>query len=151
MIFVISVATASANTWTVTKTADTADGSCNSDCSLREAIAAAAISGDNIVFAAPQFSTPQTILLADAAGFRTLLIAKSITIDGPGANLLTVRGPSTGPNKYRVFEIAIPVALILERHRTVREIQRRHFWVRADRNDTVVSMIAAVKFAVLMP
>ena len=112
-IFFISVATASANTWTVTKTADTADGSCNSDCSLREAIAAAAISGDNIIFVAPLFSTPQTILLADAAGFRTLLIAKSITIDGPGANLLTIRGPSTGPNKYRVFEIAIGLVVDL--------------------------------------
>ncbi len=113
MIFVVSAATVSAATWTVTKTADTADGSCNSDCSLREAIAAAAISGDNIVFATPLFSSARTILLADAAGFRTLLIEKSITIDGPGANLLTIRGPSTGPNKYRVIAVAIGLVVDL--------------------------------------
>lgn len=39
---------AQAATLTVTKTADTSDGVCDADCSLREAIAAAAISGDEI-------------------------------------------------------------------------------------------------------
>ncbi len=42
------------STLTVTKTADTNDGTCDADCSLREAIAAAA-SGDTIEFASPPF------------------------------------------------------------------------------------------------
>lgn len=58
-----------AATLTVTKTADTNDGSCTADdCSLREAVTAAA-AGDTIVFASPLFDSPQTItLLLNSAG-----------------------------------------------------------------------------------
>ena len=48
-----------ATTRIVTKTADTSDGACNADCSLREAIAAA-VSGDTIQFSS-LFDSPQTI------------------------------------------------------------------------------------------
>jgi CSLREA domain-containing protein len=89
---------------TVTKTADTNDGVCDSDCSLREAITAAA-SGEVIVFASPLFDSAQTITLADAAGFRTLTINKNLTIAGPGANLLTLqRLAASGP--FRIFNVA---------------------------------------------
>ena len=49
-------------TFTVTKIEDTDDGTCDADCSLREAIAAANAtdSDDTIGFASPLFDTAQT-------------------------------------------------------------------------------------------
>jgi CSLREA domain-containing protein len=88
---------AQAATLTVTKIADTNDGVCSvADCSLREAIAVAAASGDTIEFSA-LFDSPQTIALT--AG--QLSIGKSLTITGKGANLTTV----SGSNASRVFEV----------------------------------------------
>lgn len=88
---------AQAATLTVTKTADTDDSVCDSDCSLREAIFAAALSGDTIVFAASPFNSAQTITLTNGM----LFINKDLTINGPGANLLTI----SGNNASRVFYI----------------------------------------------
>ena len=87
---------AQAATLTVTKTADTNDGVCDADCSLREAIAAAN-AGDVIEFATPLFNTAQTI---DING--ELFIDKLLTITGRGANLLTVRNVAANS---RVFLI----------------------------------------------
>lgn len=70
--------------WTVTTAADTNDGLCDADCSLREAIAGAA-SGDAIRFS-PLFDSAQTITV----GGGQLQITKPLTINGPGANLLTI-------------------------------------------------------------
>jgi CSLREA domain-containing protein len=84
------------NTLTVTKTADTNDGACDADCSLREAIAAAA-PGDTVQFASPLFDSPQTITL----GLGDLQINKNLTINGRGAKLLTVSGNSAS----RVFSV----------------------------------------------
>lgn len=84
---------------TVTKTADTNDNVCDADCSLREAIFAAAASGDEIQFASPLFDTPQVIAL-DPVIVTGLVINKSMTITGKGANLLTITrnsGASTTP------------------------------------------------------
>jgi CSLREA domain-containing protein len=95
-------------TWTagttilVTKTADTADGSCDADCSLREAIASARSSGDTIQFAAPLFDAPQTITLGN--DLRSLVINKNLFISGKGANLLTVRRDTTA-NHFRIFTL----------------------------------------------
>jgi CSLREA domain-containing protein len=99
-----AVFTAQAATLTVTKTADTNDNLCNADCSLREAIYAAA-PDDTIVFASPLFDSPQTITLLGETGFGSLLIDKNLTITGKGANLLTVRRPSSAA-LFRIFEIA---------------------------------------------
>ncbi len=85
-----------AATLVVTKTADTADGICDSDCSLREAVAAAA-SGDTVVFS-PLFNSPQTITLTGGQ----IPITAKLTIDGPGAGLLTVSGNNAG----RIFRIS---------------------------------------------
>ncbi len=74
----------------VTKTEDTADGVCDADCSLREAIVAAA-SGDTIVFSS-LFDSPQTITLLNGQ----IAIAKSLTITGPGSGLLAVSGNNAG-------------------------------------------------------
>src|SRR5688572_17503418 len=84
-------------TLAVTKIADTNDGVCNADCSLREAIDVAA-AGDTIVFASPLFDTAQTILLSGT--FQQLIVDQPITIYGRGANLTTI---SMGGQNFRVF------------------------------------------------
>ncbi|MGI8641150.1 MAG: choice-of-anchor Q domain-containing protein [Pyrinomonadaceae bacterium] len=85
-----------AATLTVTKTTDTADGVCDADCSLREAVIAAN-SGDVIVFS-PLFNSPQTIPLTGGQ----ITINKNLTIAGPSADLLTVSGNNAG----RIFYIS---------------------------------------------
>lgn len=89
LFFMVQVAQAAI--YTVTKTADTNDGVCDSDCSLREAIAAANASADNdIIEFSTLFSSPQTITLS---GTELVIGANgSLTINGPGANLLTISG-----------------------------------------------------------
>src|SRR5690349_12080059 len=88
IIVVGPVAPAHAATYTVSKTADTNDGTCNADCSLREAIAAAnASAGDDII----GFSGV-TLVNIDAE----LEITSNITINGTG---VTVDNTGTG----RVF------------------------------------------------
>ena len=66
LVFVFLLAsTAFSATFTVTKTTDTNDGTCNADCSLREAVTAANnAAGDDIVaFDAMVFGSAQTISL----------------------------------------------------------------------------------------
>ena len=92
--------------FTVTKTADTNDGVCNADCSLREAVTAAnnTVNDDIIEFAPAVFSTAQQITLTTVvSGNRYLLITNNgtLTINGPGANLLTI----SGNNSDRIFQI----------------------------------------------
>jgi len=88
---VLTVANAQAATWTVTKIQDTDDGVCDADCSLREAIGAAA-AGDSVVFSS-LFNTPPTITLQSYQVYPNgLLIVPGLTIAGPGADLLTVMG-----------------------------------------------------------
>jgi CSLREA domain-containing protein len=87
----------------VTKLEDTNDGVCDvSDCSLREAISTAA-AGDTISFA-----VTGTIMLGIANG--ELLIDKTLMINGPGFELLTVNGGGNsrlfrvvGSNTYAVI------------------------------------------------
>ena len=85
-----------ATVFTVTKTADTNDGSCNADCSLREAIAAAnsTVNDDVIEFDPAVFSTAQTISLTYNLGSRILTISNNgtLTINGTGTNLLNISG-----------------------------------------------------------
>jgi CSLREA domain-containing protein len=92
LFFCFSFSIAPAATYTATKTADTNDGVCDSDCSLREAIAAAnsVSSNDVINFDPSVFLTPQTIILNGSV----LDIANngSLTINGTGANLLAISG-----------------------------------------------------------
>ncbi|HLM62538.1 MAG TPA: CSLREA domain-containing protein, partial [Pyrinomonadaceae bacterium] len=87
-----------AATYTVTKIADTNDGVCDADCSLREAVVAAAATADNdtIQFSA-LFNQAQTITLS---GTDIIITGNgTLSINGPGANLLTV----SGNNASRVF------------------------------------------------
>ena len=73
---------------TVTKTADTDDKACNSDCSLREAIEATEAGGTVTVPA-----SEQTYDVSDALG--TLLVTKDLTIAGAGARVTMVRATGT--------------------------------------------------------
>ncbi len=93
--------------FTVTKTADTNDGVCNSDCSLREAIVAAEIAtgNDDLIRFSSLFDTPQTITL----GGNELIIAESMTIQGPGADLLTISGNGLS----QVFYVNAPGSVTL--------------------------------------
>ncbi len=109
-LFLFLAAAAQAATFTVTKTADTNDGICDADCSLREAFAAAnaADSPDTIEFAAAIFSVPQTITLTGGE----LTVNENgggLTINGAGANLLTI----SGNNQSRVFFIASGASAVI--------------------------------------
>ena len=73
-----------AATLVVTKLADADDGTCNADCSLREAIAAAN-AGDTVSFAADVRGTI-TLVMGD------LVIDRPLTIAGPGQRALTISG-----------------------------------------------------------
>lgn len=90
------------NALTVTKVADTNDGSCDNDCSLREAVAAAnaSASPDSVVtFADGVFGSPQAITLA--SGELMSANNKTLAIYGPGSNLLTL----SGNDQSRVFSV----------------------------------------------
>ncbi|HMT07543.1 MAG TPA: choice-of-anchor Q domain-containing protein [Pyrinomonadaceae bacterium] len=103
LFVVIFSAVANSATFVVNKVADTNDGTCDSDCSLREAIATAtAAAGDDIIVFSSLFGVSQTIVLG---GSELVLGANgSTTINGPGASLLTINGNnasrilSTGAN-----------------------------------------------------
>jgi CSLREA domain-containing protein len=83
-------AAALAMTFTVTKTADTNDGVCDADCSLREAIVAAnAAPGNDIIeFDATVFNAPQTITL----GGTRLNINNNGSLTINGRKVVTVSG-----------------------------------------------------------
>ncbi len=84
----------------VTKTDDTNDGVCDSDCSLREAVAAASnVESTQINFAPNVFNTPKTITLSSGEiGFPD---NRGVTISGPGSSLLTI----SGGNNSRIFRV----------------------------------------------
>lgn len=100
--------TSSAAVYTVTKTADTNDGVCDADCSLREAVAAAngTVDNDTIEFSA-LFNSTQTITLT--TGEIVFAANGSLTINGAGANLLTI----SGNNASRIFSSAANVAVTI--------------------------------------
>ena len=93
----------------VTKTADTNDGTCNADCSLREAIAAANATPDatEINFDSQVFGTPQVITLS--LGELAFTQNHRVTISGPGAGLLTI----SGNNASRIFRVERDVNLTI--------------------------------------
>ena len=108
----IGVTPAHAAGFVVTKTADTADGTCDADCSLREAIIAAnaAPSDDTITVPAGTYTLTIAGADEDAAATGDLDITSNITINGAGAGntiiqagTLGVGGPPNGID--RVFHI----------------------------------------------
>lgn len=84
--------------YTVSKIADTNDGTCDADCSLREAVVAANGSAENdVILFSSLFNSPQTITLSGSE----IVIANngSLLIFGPGADKLTINGN----NASRIF------------------------------------------------
>jgi CSLREA domain-containing protein len=90
IIFSSAIETAEARIYTVTKVADTLDGVCDADCSMRDAISASTATTDQDVinFAPSLFTMPQTFFVNQF--FLINLSSGGLTIDGPGANLLTL-------------------------------------------------------------
>ncbi len=87
----------------VTTDSDVGDGTCDSTCTLREAITTANGNGaglDDITFETAFFNTARTINLL------TVLpdLTSSVTMSGPGAHLLTVRR-GDGAADFRIFRI----------------------------------------------
>ena len=83
--------TAEAATLTVTKTADTNDGVCAADCSLREAINAAS-AGDIVSVPAGTYTLSIAGVGENAGATGDLDVLVNLTIDGAGAGLTTIDG-----------------------------------------------------------
>src|SRR6476660_4175337 len=99
---------ANAATFTVTKTADTADGACNADCSLREAITAAnALAGaDVIVLPAGTYTTTIATTNENANANGDFDITSNLSIIGGGEGTTFVQAnASPGVAFDRVFHI----------------------------------------------
>jgi len=100
LLAVTPAAPAHASTLTVDTLTDEADGSCiDGDCSLRDAVAAA-INNDTITF-----SVNGTLTLT----LGQISINKDITIQGPGANKMTV----SGNDASRVFRVGFPATVTI--------------------------------------
>jgi CSLREA domain-containing protein len=93
VLFVFNLTSASATIFTVTKTADTNDGACDADCSLREAVAAANAGAGNVVKFSPSLAGTPIVLTAGEIQLGALTIA------GPGADQITI----SGNNSSRIF------------------------------------------------
>ena len=106
----ITVTAAPSATFTVTKTADTNDGACNADCSLREAVVAAngAAGADMITFA-PN-GTHQLMInnagVENASAEGDLDITQALTIVGNGAaNTILQAGTNTTDGIDKVLSV----------------------------------------------
>jgi len=121
-----TVGSAGAATFNVTKTTDTADGACNADCSLREAVVAANLSsgGDEIVLPAGTFQLTRD----ETAGepFGTLQIDD---LNGGTPDALTIRGAgmtSTSveqtifPDPAGIFEASVGLTEVVVEDMTLR-------------------------------
>jgi CSLREA domain-containing protein len=98
-------ALASPKTYTVTKTDDTADGACDSDCSLREAIIAANANpgADTITLPAKPYTLTIGGAGEDNSATGDLDIADDVTIDGAGAGQTIIKGGAGWDD--RIFDI----------------------------------------------
>ncbi|MFZ5855964.1 MAG: beta strand repeat-containing protein [Chloroflexota bacterium] len=99
----VTVTPARAASFTVTKTADTNDGACNGDCSLREAIAAANASpgADTITLPAGTYQ----LTIANGGGVNEdnnatgdLDILDSVTIQGAGSGITIIQAGTNNSN-----------------------------------------------------
>jgi CSLREA domain-containing protein len=103
--------------FTVTKTADTNDGICDSDCSLREAVIAANMAaGESLILLPPGIYTLSIPGIdEDAAATGDLDITSNVTLCGSGAALTIVDGGQID----RVFHIADSTAVVTIENVTV--------------------------------
>ena len=113
-VLVLLAGDASALTFPVTKTADTVDGTCDADCSLREAIIAANANGGPDVITLPAGTYNLAIapggesIVANNAAVGDLDISGELTINGAAAATTIVDGQDLS----RIFHIhAGPVTI----------------------------------------
>lgn len=113
---IVSAQSGNAATFVVTKVADTNDGVCDSDCSLREAINAANNSSEDdiIEFDPTVFGSAQTIVLSGTE----MIITNNgtLTINGPGHEPLTLDGNLTS----RIFSVSPGATLSVSGIRFIR-------------------------------
>lgn len=102
----LGVAPASAATFTVTKTTDSADGACNADCSLREAVLAAnAAAGADVINLPPgRYVLSITGADEDASANGDLDINGDLSLIGAGApsTIIDANGTTTGQRAIQV-------------------------------------------------
>ncbi|MBK1633243.1 hypothetical protein CKO31_21305 [Thiohalocapsa halophila] len=108
----LAAGTVGAATFTVTKTADTADGVCDTDCSLREAIIAANANpgADDITLPVGSYTLTLTGTPEEGALTGDLDITDDLTINGAGQASTVIDGgggplDDAGAATDRVFEI----------------------------------------------
>lgn len=107
-LMVLPVQRASAASFTVTKTADTNDGTCNADCSLREAIVAANASAGPHTITIPAGTYTLSIAGANenAAATGDLDILQSMSLVGAGSGSTIIQaGASAGSGIDKVFSV----------------------------------------------
>jgi CSLREA domain-containing protein len=91
LLFLGAAGNALAANFTVTKIADTNDGVCDADCSLREAVAAANAVGSNDTIAFAPSLSGATLTLS--LGVEIVIVGNgTLAINGLGANRLTIDG-----------------------------------------------------------
>lgn len=112
LLLLAAAGSAGAATFTVTKTADTADGSCDADCSLREAVIAANANGvaDTITLPAGTYTLTLTGTPEEGALTGDLDITDDLTINGAGQATTIIDGgggplDDSGVATDRVFEV----------------------------------------------
>lgn len=96
-LFLAAAGTASAATFTVTKATDTNDGTCDADCSLREAVVAAnaAAGADTIVLPPGNYVLTLPDTNENLAANGDLDILEGLTISGPSAGTTFIDGNGT--------------------------------------------------------
>ena len=109
LVFVLAIIVSMASvlnaaTLTVTKTADTDDGVCDADCSLREALSVAngSVDDDGIIFDPLVFATEQTIMLSSGE----LIVANNGTLSLFGPDAIVTINPGGASRALTVEEDA---------------------------------------------
>ncbi|HEY7215950.1 MAG TPA: CSLREA domain-containing protein [Thermoanaerobaculia bacterium] len=109
LVMAVSTAAASAAVYIPTKTADTADGACNADCSLREAVLAAnAKPGDDVILLRPGVYLLSLAGNENLGATGDLDVQDDLVIVGSGASSTIIDGDGID----RLFEV--PSGLTLE-------------------------------------
>jgi CSLREA domain-containing protein len=141
-ISIVPMTPAGAATFTVTKTADTADGACDADCSLREAVIAAneADGPDTVVVPAGHYLLTRTGPQNEVGSLTGDLdiFSVSVTIVGAGMGKTVIDAGEMDGLRERVFQIGA-FDTIEEPSATLRDLTVTGGWAVADPPDNEVT------------